>query len=380
MTLPSGSAADARVSSSPLRARRASARMAAAPRADARGARGRGVERPPAAVDPAQSRAVPVGVQPLSRAGWSATARGRRPEIRWKQWCWLTRSRTWRWRCCARSRSCRTRCGADSVASAAPSPGESRAIGAASRCATWSCASRNGAGRDAKPSPARISATSCAAFSIDSSSGTRRCRACARCAVSKAPSTTKSIAAPVILLAPHFAGCDAGGARMFFETPIVSMYARQKNRVFDAAMRRGRTRLPGASMVLRTDGLRAAVRALRAGTPFYFLPDMDLGSREALFVPSSACRQPPSRRSRDWRGSRCRRRSVRDAHETTATSCSCIRRGNRSPARPVRSHATDERLHRAARARDAGAVPVEPSPLQARPPGEPSLYDGDDQR
>lgn len=90
---------------------------------------------------------------------------------------------------------------------------------------------------------------------------------------------------PVILLAPHFVGCDAGGARMFFETPIVSMYAKQKNRVFDAAMTRGRTRLPGASMVLRTDGLRAAVRSLRAGTPFYFLPDMDLGARDALFVP-----------------------------------------------------------------------------------------------
>lgn len=90
---------------------------------------------------------------------------------------------------------------------------------------------------------------------------------------------------PVILLAPHFVGCDAGGARMYFETPIVSMYARQKNRVFDAAMTRGRTRLPGASMVLRTEGLRAAVRALRAGTPFYFLPDMDLGARDALFVP-----------------------------------------------------------------------------------------------
>ncbi|HEY0876879.1 MAG TPA: lipid A biosynthesis acyltransferase [Zeimonas sp.] len=90
---------------------------------------------------------------------------------------------------------------------------------------------------------------------------------------------------PVILLAPHFVGCDAGGARMFFETPIVSMYAKQKNRVFDAAMTRGRTRLPGASMVLRTEGLRAAVRALRAGVPFYFLPDMDLGARDALFVP-----------------------------------------------------------------------------------------------
>ncbi len=90
---------------------------------------------------------------------------------------------------------------------------------------------------------------------------------------------------PVILLAPHFVGCDAGGARMFFEAPIVSMYARQKNREFDDAMTRGRTRFQGASMVLRTDGLRSAIRALRNGVPFYFLPDMDLGARDALFVP-----------------------------------------------------------------------------------------------
>lgn len=90
---------------------------------------------------------------------------------------------------------------------------------------------------------------------------------------------------PVILLAPHFVGCDAGGARIFFETPIVSMYARQKNRVFDAEMTRGRTRFPGASMFLRTDGIRPASRALRQGIPFYFLPDRDLGARDALFVP-----------------------------------------------------------------------------------------------
>lgn len=107
----------------------------------------------------------------------------------------------------------------------------------------------------------------------------------ALCRLEGAEHYTQHRGRPVILLAPHFVGCDAGGARMFFETPIVSMYARQKNRVFDAAMTRGRTRLPGASMVLRTEGLRAAVRALRAGTPFYFLPDMDLGARDALFVP-----------------------------------------------------------------------------------------------
>ena len=31
--------------------------------------------------------------------------------------------------------------------------------------------------------------------------------------------------------------------------------------------------------------MRAALRPIREGVPFYFLPDMDLGPRDALFVP-----------------------------------------------------------------------------------------------
>ncbi len=90
---------------------------------------------------------------------------------------------------------------------------------------------------------------------------------------------------PVILLGPHFVGLDAGGIRFLLDSPCASMYAAQKSRVFNEAMTRGRTRFEGGHMLLRTEGLRPAVKLLRDGIPFYFLPDMDLGARDALFVP-----------------------------------------------------------------------------------------------
>ncbi len=90
---------------------------------------------------------------------------------------------------------------------------------------------------------------------------------------------------PVILLAPHFVGLDAGGLRFQVDHGGASMYARQKSRVLTDAMTRGRTRFHGAQALLRNDGLRPALRVLRSGVPFYFLPDMDLGRRDAIFVP-----------------------------------------------------------------------------------------------
>ncbi|MBN9460629.1 MAG: lipid A biosynthesis acyltransferase [Burkholderiales bacterium] len=89
---------------------------------------------------------------------------------------------------------------------------------------------------------------------------------------------------PLIVLAPHFVGIDAGGIRCLLESPGASMYAAQKSRALTEAMTHGRLRFD-ARMLLRTDGLRPAVRAIREGLPFYFLPDMDLGARDALFVP-----------------------------------------------------------------------------------------------
>lgn len=90
---------------------------------------------------------------------------------------------------------------------------------------------------------------------------------------------------PVILLAPHFVGIDAGGIRLMLDHPgIAYMYARQKSDVLNEAMTQGRSRFQ-STMFLRNEGLRPAIRWLRDGGVFYFLPDMDLGGRDALFVP-----------------------------------------------------------------------------------------------
>lgn len=95
----------------------------------------------------------------------------------------------------------------------------------------------------------------------------------------------KHLGRPVILLGPHLVGLDAGGIRFSLDFPCASMYAAQKSRALNEAMTRGRTRFDSGRMLLRTEGLRPAVKVLREGVPFYFLPDMDLGPRDAVFVP-----------------------------------------------------------------------------------------------
>jgi len=90
---------------------------------------------------------------------------------------------------------------------------------------------------------------------------------------------------PVILLAPHFVGLDMGGIRLGSEYRVVSVYSRQKNPTFDAALYSGRTRFVMPELFSRQQGVRPVVRAMRKGLPFYYLPDMDFGDRDSIFVP-----------------------------------------------------------------------------------------------
>ncbi len=90
---------------------------------------------------------------------------------------------------------------------------------------------------------------------------------------------------PVVLLAPHFVGLDAGFARLACELDLVSMYANQKDARFSALLLRGRMRFGDQRLVSRQQGIRATLSAMRAGRPFYYLPDMDYGPRDAVFVP-----------------------------------------------------------------------------------------------
>ena len=91
---------------------------------------------------------------------------------------------------------------------------------------------------------------------------------------------------PAILFVPHFVGLDAGGTRVTAEVNVVAMFARQKDRRFTRLLARGRTRFGDQRMVSRQEGVRAAIQAMRRDKrPFYYLPDLDHGPRDAVFVP-----------------------------------------------------------------------------------------------
>lgn len=90
---------------------------------------------------------------------------------------------------------------------------------------------------------------------------------------------------PTILLAPHFVGLDAGATMITMVTHGITVYAKQKNPVFDAVLLGGRQRFNAPILLSRQDGMRKVVKAMREGKPFYYLPDMDYGARDAIFVP-----------------------------------------------------------------------------------------------
>lgn len=90
---------------------------------------------------------------------------------------------------------------------------------------------------------------------------------------------------PVILFCPHFVGLDAGGTMMTMTVQLVSVYSNQKNPTFNAVLLAGRLRFNEPILLSRQEGMRRALRALKDGHPFFYLPDMDFGRRDAIFVP-----------------------------------------------------------------------------------------------
>lgn len=90
---------------------------------------------------------------------------------------------------------------------------------------------------------------------------------------------------PVIILAPHFVGLDFGGAAFSYAYPqVFSMYSAQKSQVFDEALRTARARFGDPLLVTRSQGLRPVLKALKDNRPFYYLPDMDFGAKDAVFA------------------------------------------------------------------------------------------------
>jgi len=91
---------------------------------------------------------------------------------------------------------------------------------------------------------------------------------------------------PAILFVPHFVGLDAGGTRIAIEVNVVAMFARQKDPRFTRLLAQGRTRFGDQRLVSRQEGVRAAIQAMRREQrPLYYLPDLDHGPKNAVFVP-----------------------------------------------------------------------------------------------
>jgi KDO2-lipid IV(A) lauroyltransferase len=90
---------------------------------------------------------------------------------------------------------------------------------------------------------------------------------------------------PLILAMPHFAGLDLAGLRLSLETPLVSVYSRQKSPWLDAFMRERRLRFGTGMVFPRQAGIRPALQGLRQGLRLFYLPDQDHGSAGAVFAP-----------------------------------------------------------------------------------------------
>jgi KDO2-lipid IV(A) lauroyltransferase len=90
---------------------------------------------------------------------------------------------------------------------------------------------------------------------------------------------------PVILLAPHFLALDVIGIRLSAEYPLMALFGKHKNAQINALIFDKRTRFSGGFLYSRQQGLRQVIKDLKAPRAFYYLPDLDFGSKESLFLP-----------------------------------------------------------------------------------------------
>ncbi len=92
---------------------------------------------------------------------------------------------------------------------------------------------------------------------------------------------------PTIFLCPHFVCLEVAGVAITMQAPACSIYTKQRNKIFDAALRKGRLRFtPDENNLLsREAGVKPIIRAMKSGRAFLMLPDMDFGVRDSIFTP-----------------------------------------------------------------------------------------------
>ena len=93
-------------------------------------------------------------------------------------------------------------------------------------------------------------------------------------------------AGPTILMCPHFVCLDVAGVAVMLESSLCSIYTEQRNKVFDKALRQGRSRFRPVKLFSRAEGVKPIIRAMtKDGLPYFMLPDMDFGVKNAEFIP-----------------------------------------------------------------------------------------------
>ena len=89
----------------------------------------------------------------------------------------------------------------------------------------------------------------------------------------------------LIVISPHFVGLDAAGIGLNLHVRGCSLYQKQANPVWDEAALKGRLRFADPELIAKhgRGDLKAVIRAMNKGLPFYYLPDMDHGPEELHF-------------------------------------------------------------------------------------------------
>lgn len=94
---------------------------------------------------------------------------------------------------------------------------------------------------------------------------------------------------PVILLSPHFWGLDIGASRNSIDFAAYSMMHDDNNSPLREKLKSARTRFmdnKGGAVFGRDEGISKIIRRLRKDKIcFYYLPDIDLGEAESIYLP-----------------------------------------------------------------------------------------------
>lgn len=87
----------------------------------------------------------------------------------------------------------------------------------------------------------------------------------------------------IILLAPHAIALEMGALLLSRERSMITMYQNTRKKLLNDIVKDRRGRF-GGILVERREPLRALLKLIRAGNPFYYLPDQDAGDK-GVFVP-----------------------------------------------------------------------------------------------